>query len=239
MDADDRFGMVQGEEGRYPGAEVTAARTIAGISERGHQPVPALGHVSVVDANLGRARRKAISGQGRHDHVELFKHWQHVDIVEKTAGPAVCEDQRHAPAGCRALVNEMDAFPGEVVERIELPFPGPPIERISPVRYEVPQPVLLGALFPADTGYLIGPSGLAQPYPQIIEDLIRDMDLKRLHRLDRKLADGIGQNLGRLRPHQALLLRENETGNPSHAHAVGPLHFGIHRINIRTAFKFR
>jgi hypothetical protein len=75
----------------------------------------------------------------------------------------------------------MDVFPGEVVERIEFPFPGPPIEPISPVGYEMPQPVLLGALFPADTGQLIGPSGLAKPHPQIVEDLIRNVNLKRLH----------------------------------------------------------
>ena len=52
---------------------------------------------------------------------------------------------------------------------------------MGPVGHEALQPVQLGALFPAYAGYLIGPSRMAQPCPQIVEHLIRDMNPKRFH----------------------------------------------------------
>ena len=101
--------------------------------------------------------------------------------VEETAGPAVREDERYTPAGCRTLVYEVDAIPNEVLESVEPPFPGTPVELIRPVGHEALQPVQLGALLPAYAGYLVRPSRMAQPCPQIVEHLIRDMNSKRFH----------------------------------------------------------
>jgi hypothetical protein len=75
----------------------------------------------------------------------------------------------------------VDAVPCELVERVELPLPGTPVELMRPVGHEAPQPVQLGALLPAYAGHLIGPSRTAQPYPQIVEYPIRDMNPKRFH----------------------------------------------------------
>lgn len=68
----------------------------------------------------------------------MVEHRQHVHIVEETAGPAVCEDERYFLAGCRALVQEVDAFPSKVVERVESPLSGMPVELISPLGNEAP-----------------------------------------------------------------------------------------------------
>jgi hypothetical protein len=72
----------------------------------------------------------------------------------------------------------MNALPGKVLERVELLLPGTPVELIGPVGHETPQPVQIGALFPADAGYLVGPSRLAQASTQVVEDFIRDMNPK-------------------------------------------------------------
>src|SRR5437870_4507650 len=137
--------------------------------------------VSVVDSDLGWAQRESIPRQGGYDHVEVLEHRQHVHVIEETAGPAVREDERHTPAGCRTLVYEVDAIPNEVVESVEPPFPGTPVELIGPVGHEALQPVQFGALLPAYAGYLVWPSRMAQPCPQIVEHLIRDMNPKRFH----------------------------------------------------------
>ena len=78
-------------------------------------------------------------------------------------------------------MHEVDALPGEVVERVEPPLPGTPVELIGPVGYMALQPVQLGALFPPYARYLVGPSRTAQPYPQIVEHVIRDMNPKWFH----------------------------------------------------------
>jgi hypothetical protein len=78
-------------------------------------------------------------------------------------------------------VHEVDALPNEVIERIELPLPGAPVELIGPVGHEPPQPFQLGALFPAYAGHLVGPSRTTQPHPQVVEHLVRDMNPKPLH----------------------------------------------------------
>ncbi len=78
-------------------------------------------------------------------------------------------------------MHEMKALPGEVMQRVALVRPGAPIELVSPVRHEAPQPVQLGALFPTYAGYLLGPARLVQSCTQIFEQLIRDMNPERLH----------------------------------------------------------
>ena len=128
--------MVHCKQRRHPGTEIIAARTIAGIPQFGHEPVPALRDVPVIDADLRWARRESIPGQRGHDHVEVLEHWQHVQVVEETAGPAVREDEWHTTAGCGALVHKVDALPGEVVERVEPPLPHTPVELMGPVGNE-------------------------------------------------------------------------------------------------------
>src|ERR1700685_4352095 len=97
MDPDHRLRMVQRQDRRHPGPKVITARTIAGISKLRHEPVPELRDVPVVDADLGWARRETIAGQGGYDHVKVHKQWQHVHVIEETAGPAVRENERHTP----------------------------------------------------------------------------------------------------------------------------------------------
>src|SRR5439155_11032553 len=178
---DHRLRMVERKERGHSSPKVVAARSIAGIPKLGHELMPALRDVAIIDADLGWTRRKPISGQGRYHYVEVAEHRQHVHIVEETARPAVCEDERYTPAGCRTLAHEVDVLPGEVVEGVESRFPGRPIELIGPIRDKVPQPFQLSALFPANAGYLVWPSRAAQPCPQIVKHFIRDVNLKRFH----------------------------------------------------------
>src|SRR5207248_7003209 len=94
--------------------KIVAARSIAGIPKLGHELMPALRDVAIIDADLRWTRRKSISGQGRYDYVEVAEHRQHIHIVEETARPAVREDEWHTPAGCSTLANEGDVLPSEV-----------------------------------------------------------------------------------------------------------------------------
>src|SRR5262245_60197847 len=153
--------MFHCKEGGHPRTEVIAPRTIAGIPKFLHEPVPALRDVPVVDANLAWARRESIPWQGGHDHVEVLEHRQHVQVVEETAGPSVREDEWHTRAGRSALVHEVDTLPCQLVEGVELALPSAPVKLIGPVGHEVPQPVQLSALSPANASYLIGPSCIA------------------------------------------------------------------------------
>jgi hypothetical protein len=134
--------MVHCKERRHSRTEVIAARTIAGIPKFGHEPMPALRNVSVVDADLGWARRESIPWQGGHDHVEVLEHRQNVQVVEETAGPAVREDEWHTTTGCGA--GAVSCRPKWVVDAW-LALPGTPLELIGPVGHEVPQPVQLSA----------------------------------------------------------------------------------------------
>jgi len=63
-----------------------AACTIARIPKLGHELVPALRNVSVVDTDLGWARRESVPGQGGYDDIEILKDRQHVHVIKKTAG---------------------------------------------------------------------------------------------------------------------------------------------------------
>ena len=104
------------------------------------------------------------------------------------------EDQRHTSTGCGTPVHEVDALPGEVVERVELPLPGTPVELMGPAGNEAAQPVQFGALFPSYAGYLVGPSCMMQPCPQIVEHLIRNMNPKRFHYNNSLSATASGQS---------------------------------------------
>src|SRR5215472_1890425 len=143
--------------------------------------MPALRNIPVVDADLRWAGRESIPGQRRNDHVEVLQHRQQFQIVKESAWPAVREDERHTKAGCGALVHKMDAVPSELVEGVELALPGMPVELTGPVGREAPQPVQLSSLSPAYAGYLVGPSCMAQPCPQVVEHLVCNMNPKRLH----------------------------------------------------------
>jgi len=63
--------MVQRKDRRHPGPKVITARSIAGIPKLRHEPVPTLGDVPIVDADLGWTRRETIPGQGGYDHVKV------------------------------------------------------------------------------------------------------------------------------------------------------------------------
>src|SRR5262249_10652220 len=146
---------------------------------------------SVIDTDLGGARRKSIPGQRRHDHIEIPEHRQHVNVIEEAAGPTMGEYQRRTAAGFRTLMDEMDAFPDEVIESVEPLLPRAPVELIGPIGDDVLQPLPLGALFPLDAGDLVGPSGTAQALAQIVEDLILDMNAKWFQHEDSSAARSI------------------------------------------------
>src|SRR5262249_21737658 len=105
-------------------------------------------------------------------------HRQHVDVIEEAAGPAMRQDQWRTAAGRCTLMNEMDAFPSELIESVEPLLPHAPIKLIRPVGDNAPQPLQLRALPPLDAGNLIGPPGTAQAHAQIVEHLILDMNAK-------------------------------------------------------------
>src|SRR5215472_5224608 len=155
--------------------------------------MPAVRDVAVVDPGSGWTCRESIPGQGGYNHVEGSEHRQQAQVVEEAAGPAVCEDERHTFTRLRTLMHEVDALPREVAERVQFPLPGTPVELMGPVRNEAPQPVQFGALFPPYAGNLVGPSCLAQPCPQIVEHLIRDVNPKRFHYNNSLLAATCGQ----------------------------------------------
>ncbi len=58
--------------------------------------------------------RKVCSRSNRANGYELRP--QHVQVIEEAAGPAVRKDERRTASGCGALVYEVDAVPGELVE---------------------------------------------------------------------------------------------------------------------------
>src|SRR5262249_58157720 len=96
------------------------------------------------------------------------------------AGPAVREDERHAPAGCRALVHKMDALPLEMMEGVKPRLPGAPIELIfiGPIGDEALQPLQLSSLLPADAGHLVWPSRTPQSRAEVVKGFIRDVNAK-------------------------------------------------------------
>jgi len=108
----------------------------------------------------------------------------------------VREDEWHTKRGCGALVHEVNAVPNELVERIELALSSTPVELIGPVGHEALQPFQLCALSPAYAGYLVGPSCMAQPCPQIIEHLIRDVNPKWFHYNTPMVRNAINKSTG-------------------------------------------
>jgi hypothetical protein len=78
-------------------------------------------------------------------------------------------------------MHEVNAIPGEMIQGIQLVFPGTPIEPISPVRHQALQPLEVSPLLPADAGHLVGPPRTAQPCPQIIKHFIRNVNPKWFH----------------------------------------------------------
>src|SRR5262249_58046889 len=119
MDTHHRLGMVQCKDRCHPSPKVITTRAVVRIAKFGHELVPALRNVSIVDAYFRWTRRKSIPRQRWYDHIEILEHRQHIHVIEEAAGPAVCEDQRHAPAGFRTLMYEMDALPSEMIESVQ------------------------------------------------------------------------------------------------------------------------
>ena len=181
MDPDDRLRVISRQDSRHPRTEVIAPRSVARISQLGHQPVPPFRDIVVINARLQRTRRESVTGQRWQHHVEICEYRQHLQVVEKTARPAVRKDQRHTFAGCGALAHKMNALRREVIELVEFPFPSTPVEIVRPISNQASQPLQLGALLPADARNLVRPSRVTKPCPKIVEHVIRDMNLKRFH----------------------------------------------------------
>src|SRR5580704_12438952 len=123
---------------RHPGPKVITARTIAGIPKLGHEPVPALRDVPVVNADLEWTRRETIPRQGRYDHVKVLEHRQHIHVIEETAGPAVRENERHTPTRSRTLIHQVNTLPHKLIKQIEALLEGTPVKLMGEVGHATP-----------------------------------------------------------------------------------------------------
>jgi hypothetical protein len=94
----------------------------------------------------------------------------------------VRENQRDTAAGFRTLVNEVNAFPHEVIESVKPLLPGAPVELLGPVRGQAPQPFQFRALLPPNAGELVRPSRTVKACSEIREYVIRDVNAKLFHR---------------------------------------------------------
>src|SRR5689334_2131354 len=101
--------MIEGKECSHPGPKIVTACGVLRIPQLGHQFVPALRNIPIVDADFKGTLRESVPGQRGYDDIEIREHRQHIDIVEETAGPAMREDEWHSPAGCRPLAYEVDS----------------------------------------------------------------------------------------------------------------------------------
>jgi hypothetical protein len=190
VDADGAPGILQRHVRRDAGAEVAAVRTVPLVAEASHQPVPEPRDLGAVDAGARRACGEAVTGQRGDHHVVLGQPVEQRQQFDERARPAVGQDQRYAGAAALA-VHEVD--PGavdvgeEVLVAVEVPLGGAPVVPVRPVRQHRAQVAEVGALAPRGSGRRIGPAGVADPCPQVVEDGVRDVDRERLdaHSRDR------------------------------------------------------
>ena len=111
---------------------------------------------------------------------------QHLDDpveLEERARPAVLDEERSGPVVRGALVNEVNTQPAdrrdEVMKPVQLRFRGPPVIAVRPIGRKASDRSELRALPPAVPVDLVRPSCAGEPFPEIREDFIRDLDAKR------------------------------------------------------------
>src|SRR5436305_5992646 len=80
------------------------------VPETVHEPMPQASDARPVNTQVWRALRECVARQGRHDQIEpVAKTIDQRKQLNKGAGPAVGQDQRHPAAG-GAMVDEMDTY---------------------------------------------------------------------------------------------------------------------------------
>ena len=113
-------------------------------------------------------------GQGLDDLVEL----------RERARPAVGQDQRERVGLGRPPVHEVDVEAVdaglELVEPVEPPLLGPPVELVAPVLDELPQVGLVHPELPPDALGLVGHAGAREPLLQVGQHVVGDVDGERL-----------------------------------------------------------
>jgi hypothetical protein len=96
----------------------------------------------------------------------------------------VGEDQRYPVPAPGALVDEVDPdaveLDLEVVEPVQLALTRAPVELLGPVGEQVAQVLQVRALLPGSARRRIGPAGVADPRPEIGQDLLVDLDREAL-----------------------------------------------------------
>jgi hypothetical protein len=81
-------------------------------------------------------------------------------------------------------VDEVDVLAvdlrGEVVELVEPCLTGTPVVGVVPVRDQLPQEAQLGPVVPARVGDLLREPRAREALPEVVEDILGDVDVERL-----------------------------------------------------------
>jgi hypothetical protein len=96
----------------------------------------------------------------------------------------VHEQEREGVGADARLVDEVQVDPLELdpvlVEGVELRFLRPPVEPVAPVLDEALHVGEIGAQAPVGAGHLVGKAGAREALPEILEDLVGDVEREGL-----------------------------------------------------------
>jgi hypothetical protein len=196
-------------DGRAP---VTALREVAVVAEAAHQLGPGPRDPPGVPARVARMRREPEPGDGRDDQVEgvarrtavpdrVGQRLDHVEELGAGAGPAVGEQQRCRVRLGGAHVQEVHGRAVDLGGELRVPVePGlvhTPVVAGSPVVGQFPQVADGHAPAPAGVRELAGPAGGGDPPVQVVQVVLCDVDVERVHHLPPRMwAAGSGAGGG-------------------------------------------
>ena len=197
VDAGDYARVVSGQGNTDRRPDVLALGTEPPVAEGlGHQRGPqTCPRASGSRARPGRGRGKPETRQRGDHNVEavplvtsvggrVSQQRRQLEQFSKRARPPVREYQRERIGALTPLMHEMDSLATDVgcelSEGIQVPLLSPPVERARPVGHQLLQVTDVSTGRPARVGQRPRPSGAAQPRPQIVQDLGRDLDRKGL-----------------------------------------------------------
>ena len=184
---------------RKPGgdrrADVAALRAEALVAEAGHQLGPRIrDHLRIDAGALGR-RRKAISRQRRHHHVEprIDEQREKSQHLQERPRPAV-RDQERQPACAR--VEEVDAqavdLLAELGPAVHFALGGAPVVPAHPAGHGGAQPVEIDAALPT-CAQRNRKARAREPLAQVGEHFVRDVDRERLHGASSQWGRGLSE----------------------------------------------
>ncbi|HVJ55267.1 MAG TPA: hypothetical protein VM689_22595 [Aliidongia sp.] len=197
MNADQSVGVAEAEPARDRGTMIAALRREALIAEAAHELGPERGDRGHAHACPARPIGEAVAGQRGHHDIEgkiaitgrLSSAGQKRDDLRHlgdAAGPAMGQDQRHASAPLRPLMDEMDTLAidvgRELREAVQSPLGRAPIEAVPPMIHEAAQIGDVGAVLPADILGLIRPARPPEPFLEILDIRLGHGHAERLDR---------------------------------------------------------